>query len=107
LYSKIGNAFRKFGSTDKIDWCGILTNFKSMKNAYVKKIIKDFKNDLPAMIFKCPLVGEFEMSNISVRNKLFQMMPVGNYEMKLDFFEVKSSFFVNVSMIFEQTLLPK
>jgi hypothetical protein len=78
-----------------------------MKNAYVKKIIKEFKNELPPVIFKCPLIGQIKIFKFPVRNKLFQMMPVGNYELKVDLFDVPSLLVLNVSMNFLQTLLPK
>lgn len=78
-----------------------------MKNAYVKKTIRDMKQNLPPNIFKCPLIGEFKIPMIPARNQLVQMLPVGEHEMKLDLFDVKTKMSVNVSMYYQQTLLPK
>jgi hypothetical protein len=99
---KVGNKFRKFGSTEKMDWCGMIKSIKSIKNSYVKNMINMMKEGMP-QAFKCPIFGQLNVS-VPLRNRVFSVLPPGNYSLELMFYDKKSPNGVNVSIGFQQTL---
>jgi hypothetical protein len=102
--AKIGEQYRQFGSADKIDWCEIVRKLNSIKNSYVKSIIRELRKNLNPKIFVCPFTGQLDIFEIRVQNKLLNSMPPGEFSAKLHFYEKTTPHYINITINFHQTL---
>lgn len=96
---------KKFGSADKIDWCGLIKPSKSavLKNMFAKKLIQEFKTILPKEVLTCPLTGIIEMKNVSVKFELMKMLPKGLYIVRFKAADKKIPVAVNASIHLQVT----
>lgn len=99
---KVGSQFRKFGSTEKLDWCAVIRKVKSIKNSYVRKMVELMKKALPN-IFSCPFFGQLVI-HCWINNKVFNVLPPGEYSLELSFYDKNGPAGVNISIGFKQTL---
>lgn len=74
---KIGNNYRKFAETKKMDWCETVTKLHTTKNAFIKKFFKDLKALAPTVFRGCPMSGRYVVKDFVLSKNYVNMIPIG------------------------------
>lgn len=87
---KTSEKTRKLANIEKVDWCDITENIKSMKNLFAKNVFEELKKLAPSAFKRCPLIGRYEFVNYAVEKALVNMLPIGAYSIKITGYSKKA-----------------
>jgi hypothetical protein len=81
-----------------MDWCATMSAATSMKNKYIKTLLKEFRHSAPRLFTPCPFIGEVTLRDIPPQKQFVSIIPKGKWMIKVS---VKDKFvkFLAVVMI--------
>lgn len=93
--------YRQLTSAVKIDFCAMAEDANSVKNIFVRAVMKQFQSVNPMFSTKCPIEGQFTC-NTTYSKSVLGMMPNGVYASKIGVYDSKPSVFLNFTMKIKQ-----
>ncbi|KAG5668567.1 hypothetical protein PVAND_016504 [Polypedilum vanderplanki] len=98
LYLIEGTNSKQLFKVPEIEWCSIVNNKKTRSSPifriFMQPIMKQYPN-----LFKCPLVGELKIQNLTLDSKVTAMLPNGIFRIKIHAFNDEDKQAAHVSMV--------